>query len=97
VPPPLLNGEDDDGLTLKPVPPTIPCIPMTFMMMEWGLGGKLRRDCSLLERGVPSASSFSERDDSSCSALTTKLKLMISRWLQRGRDVLGSNRQYALG
>ena len=44
VPPPLLNGEDeDDGLTLKVLPPTIPCIPMTFMMMGETLGGSCTR------------------------------------------------------
>jgi len=35
VPPQLLNGEhdEDDGLALKPDPPMIPGIPMTFMMI----------------------------------------------------------------
>ncbi len=50
MPPPLLNGEDDeeddDGLALKPLPPMIPGIPMTFMMMEQTFWGGINCTCT---------------------------------------------------
>lgn len=72
VPPPLLNGDEEDGLTLKPDRPTMSCIPMTFMWkVPWGEVINLPCvGCSLIEGAPSSMNLFHEETIQYLSSLT---------------------------